>query len=124
MTWKHFKLEDFACHHCGANLIDQSFVDLLDELREQVGFPLPVNSGYRCSTYNRMVSTTGALGPHTTGCAADLQVDRKNAYRVLQAALKLGFTGIGVAQKGVTRYLHLDTLPDAPIQPRPTIWSY
>lgn len=124
MMWRHFKLEDFACHHCGINLIDTLFVDQLDELRERVGFPIPVSSGYRCAVYNRQVSTTGDSGPHTTGHAADLIVDRGNAYAVLKMALLLGFTGIGVAQKGTGRYLHLDNLPAAPGQPRPTIWSY
>lgn len=124
MTWRHFNIEEFACHHCGANLIDHSFVDKLDELRERVDFPLIVNSGYRCPVYNAMVSTTGETGPHTTGHAADLKVDRGKAYAVLKMALLMGFTGIGVAQKGNTRYLHLDDLPDAPGQPRSSIWSY
>lgn len=124
MTWRHFKIEDFSCHHCGVNLIDHSFVDKLDELRERAGVPLPVNSGYRCPIYNDMVSATGDSGPHTTGHAADLKVDRGNAYAVLKMALLMGFTGVGVAQKGLTRYLHLDDLAGAPGQPRPTLWSY
>jgi zinc D-Ala-D-Ala carboxypeptidase len=39
-------------------------------------------------------------------------------------ALEQGFTGIGVSQKGAIRFIHVDDLPDAPGQPRPTIWSY
>lgn len=34
------------------------------------------------------------------------------------------FTGIGIQQKGGDRYIHLDNLPNAPGQPRPTVWSY
>jgi len=71
-----------------------------------------------------MISNTGESGPHTTGHAADLRVDRKKAYLVLKIALEMGFTGIGVAQKGNTRYLHIDMLPDAPVHPRPCLWSY
>lgn len=125
MTWRWFKLEDFSCHHCGKNLINLSFVDKLDELREEVGFALPVNSGYRCPAYNVIVSPrTGLTGPHTTGHAADLRIDRGKAYIVLKKALEMGFTGIGVAQKGNSRYIHLDDLPGATGQPRPTLWSY
>lgn len=124
MTWKYFQLENFACHHCGANLIDPAFVDQLEALREAVGFPLIVSSGYRCPAYNVMVSTTGEAGPHTTGHAVDFKVDREKAYLVLKKALEMGFTGIGVSQKGLSRFLHLDNIPTAEGVPRPTIWSY
>lgn len=124
MTWKFFTLDEFKCHHCGANLIDHAFVDRLDELRARIGFPLPINSGYRCPIYNEMVSNTGSTGPHTTGHAADLRVDRGRAFAVLKTAPELGFTGIGVAQKGPSRYIHLDDLPESPGHPRPVIWSY
>jgi hypothetical protein len=36
----------------------------------------------------------------------------------------MGFTGIGIAQKGEGRYVHLDDLPSVEGQPRPTLWSY
>lgn len=128
MPWKHFDRNEFACRgsNCcgGQNLIEDSFIDLLDELREACGFALPVNSGYRCSVHNQAVSTTGPNGPHTKGRAADLRVDRKRAHRVLELALPMGFTGIGLNQKGDARFIHLDDLPDAPGQPRSVIWSY
>lgn len=128
MSWKWFTLEEFKCKGvdcCGGeNRIDPAFVDKLDALRDRIGFPLPVNSGYRCPLHNARVSTTGASGPHTTGHAVDLEVDRGKAYAVLKEAPALGFTGIGVAQKGASRYIHLDDLPNAPGQPRPTCWSY
>jgi zinc D-Ala-D-Ala carboxypeptidase len=121
----YFKLAEFECHcGCGRVEMDPAFLDKLDALRAHHGQPLTVSSGYRCPSYNAKVSTTGPTGPHTTGKAADLLVDRGEAYRVLGIALDMGFTGIGIQQKGHTRYLHLDTVPDAPGQPRPTIWSY
>jgi hypothetical protein len=43
---------------------------------------------------------------------------------VLKLALEAGFTGIGVAQKGSGRFMHLDDLLNDEGQPRPTIWSY
>lgn len=124
MTWRHFQISEFSCRHCGLNLMDHAFIDLLDELRERLGFPLPVSSGYRCPAHNRAVSTTGDTGPHTTGKAADLLVSHSRAYDVLCTAPLLGFTGIGLQQKSSTRFIHLDTLPNAPGQPRPTVWSY
>lgn len=124
MTWRHFDRNDFACKHCGENKTEDDFIDLLDELREQCGFALRVTSGYRCPEHNQAVSTTGPTGPHTTGRAADLGVSREKAYRVLDLALRMGFTGIGLNQKGEARFVHLDDLPNAPGQPRPSCWSY
>lgn len=121
---RYFQGSEFACKHCGDNLMQVGFLRALDELRHQFGRPLIVTSGYRCPIHNQSVSRTGKAGPHTTGCAADLAVARGDAYILLQLALSLGFTGIGVAQKGAERFLHVDTLPAAPGRPRPTLWSY
>lgn len=123
--WKHFDLDEFRCKcGCQQNYISDEFVTLLDELRELVGFPLVVTSGYRCPDHNNRVSSTGRTGPHTTGQAADISVDRFRAFRVMSKAADMGFTGIGFKQHGGGRFMHLDTLPNADGQPRPTIWSY
>lgn len=123
-----FKMSDFQCqgeHCCGhSNLIEADFVQRLDILRAQLGFPLIVSSGYRCPIHNQEVSHTGATGPHTTGRAADLAISRGQAYALIGAALGSHFTGIGVSQKGDARFIHLDDLQNAPGQPRPTVWSY
>lgn len=120
MAWKFFKLSEFDCKHCGQNMMQSGFIDKLDALRKEVGFPLRVTSGYRCPQHNMAVSTTGPNGPHTTGRAVDLGVDRARALIVLKAALNGGFTGVGIQQKGASRFIHLDDLEDG----RPTIWSY
>lgn len=122
--WRYFKRDEFACRHCGENRMDDVFITELDDLRHHLGFALPISSGYRCPEHNARVSSTGRIGPHTTGRAADIAVDRGRAYEVLQAAMAMKFTGIGVQQKGGARFIHLDNLPNAPGQPRPTIWSY
>lgn len=104
--------------------MDQQFMQRLDELRRTLGFPLFVNSGYRCPTHNQRVSSTGPNGPHVTGRAADLRVSGTQAFQLIHHAIDLGFNGIGVAQKGdhARRFIHLDDL-EAP-HPRPWIWSY
>jgi zinc D-Ala-D-Ala carboxypeptidase len=125
MTWRHFSADEFACRcGCRQNLIDHTFITELDDLRHHLGFALPISSGYRCPDHNAKVSSTGRTGPHTTGRAADIAVSHARAYDVLQAAMMMRFTGIGINQKGGGRFIHLDNLPDAPGQPRPTVWSY
>ena len=118
----HFSDEELRCK-CGVcgMLPKQDFMDKVEELRVKVGFSLPVSSAARSPKHHCKVSKTGLQGPHTTGRAIDLQVDRENAYKVLKMALEMGcFTGIGIQQKGTGRFIHLDDLKDG----RPTIWSY
>lgn len=124
MNWRYFRVDEFACKHCRQNLIDHQFVTELDDLRHHLGFALPITSGYRCPEHNARVSSTGLTGPHTTGRAADIAVSHGRAYDLLQAAMMMKFTGIGVQQKGSVRFIHLDNLPNGHSQPRPTIWSY
>jgi uncharacterized protein YcbK (DUF882 family) len=126
MVLKHFKLEEFGCHcGCKENKIDLAFVKKLDDLREVFGKTMIISSGYRCPKHNTDVSHTGATGPHTTGHAADILISRFDALTLLWKALDMNtFTGFGLNQKGGARYIHLDDLPNAPNQPRPTLWTY
>jgi zinc D-Ala-D-Ala carboxypeptidase len=117
---KYFKPSEFNCKHCGENKMNQGFLDLLDELRGRYGKPMVVSSGYRCPTHNQTVSSTGPNGPHTTGKAVDIAVNRGNAYELAKLAFEMGFSGIGFNQKGEGRFIHLDTISEG----RPTIWSY
>ena len=130
MDWsdmRHFAPEEFACRcgTCGSDghEMDIAFVQALDNIRERLGFPLIVTSGYRCPAYNSQVSTTGRDGPHTTGRAVDLLVSGARAHALITEA-QLGMTGIGINQKGShgQRFIHLDNLK-AP-RPRPNVWSY
>lgn len=123
MSWKHFKRHEFSCKHCGENKMEDAFIDKLDALRAECGFPLALTSAYRCPEHNMRVSTTGPDGPHTTGRAVDIAVRAAQAYRVVTLAAKHGFTGIGVQQKGASRFIHLDDL-SPPLHPRPNVWSY
>jgi uncharacterized protein YcbK (DUF882 family) len=102
----------------------EDFMERIEKLRIRYGKPMRVTSAARCPEYNAAVSSTGGKGPHTTGRAIDIGVDRGDAYMVLKLALEAGFTGIGVAQKGSGRFMHLDDLLNDEGQPRPTIWSY
>lgn len=117
----NFSNSSLTCK-CGCGMLPkQDFMDKVQKLRDHVGFPLPVSSAARCAKHNARVSSTGSTGPHTTGRAIDLQVERENAYNVLKTALELGlFTGIGIQQKGSGRFIHLDDLETG----RPTVWSY
>jgi uncharacterized protein YcbK (DUF882 family) len=127
---KHFKPAEFACRcgECGSdgNEMNLDFVDSLDQLRERLGYPMTITSGYRCPAYNERISTTGKDGPHTTGRAADVLISGEQAFRLVQQCSLGGWmSGIGIKQKGPheKRFIHLDDLA-GPDHPRPRIWTY
>ena len=119
--YPNFKPEEFLCKHTGKSGIKKELLGKLQELRTRFGKPLKVTSGYRDPTHP-IEAKKEAPGPHTTGLAVDLAVQGKDAYVVVGLAMGLGFTGIGVNQKGARgRFIHLDLLKTSL---RPTIWSY
>lgn len=129
-TWKYFSREELNCR-CGRDECKDSWHKMQDDLmskivalREQLGFPFVISSAYRCKEHNLKVSDTGSFGPHTTGKAIDIVVQGSKAYQLIKAATQLGFAGIGVNQKGASRFIHLDILTEKEGFPRPWIWSY
>lgn len=107
--------------------MDDSFVRKLDDLRERLGFPLIINSGYRCPDHNERVSNTGRNGPHTTGHAADVKVYGRQAFELVTHCTLGGWMrGIGLRMHGnhARRFVHLDDLDSSSGRFRPTIWTY
>jgi zinc D-Ala-D-Ala carboxypeptidase len=125
--WPSFTLEELKCHcgKCGSTGLEMkaTFMDKLQALRNKLGFPMNITSGYRCPAYNASISHSGSDGVHTTGQAVDIAVRGEQAYLLIKAALEMGFTGVGIDQEGASRFVHLD-IAIAPDYPRPTIWSY
>lgn len=124
--WPHFSPEEMACKGDGSLKMDEAFLDRLESLRAMLGFPMIVSSGYRSPAHNALVSHTGEDGPHTMGHATDLLMGGVQVFKVLDVAGQLGFTGIGLSQKGDfnSRFIHLDDLSAAESQPRPWCWTY
>ena len=121
---KYFTEDELKCSHCGKSNIDENFMKKVEVLREQLGFPFPVNSGYRCPEHP-IEARKKAPGAHATGHAIDIGVSGKQAYDLVESAMKSGeFTGIGINQKGGSRFIHLDDIENSPERPRPWIWSY
>lgn len=123
MTWRFFTVDELRCKESGACRMDAGFMARLDALREAYGGPLVVSSGYRAPSHSAERGKA-IPGAHTLGMAADLAVQGADAHRLLGLALQLGFTGIGIQQKGAGRFIHVDTVPSAPGMPRPGLWSY
>jgi zinc D-Ala-D-Ala carboxypeptidase len=120
----HFTDDELRCK-CGCGMLPKpDFMQKVERLRVVCNFPFVVTSAARCPNHNDRVSKTGRTGPHTTGRAIDIGVSHDRAYNLIVKALQLGFTGIGVNQKGDGRFVHVDDLMGEDGNTRPRVWSY
>ena len=119
--WKNFELDEFKCK-CGCKQvkINSDMLDLIQEARNELG-PLSINSGYRCSTHNASVSSTGPNGPHTTGNAIDIGVKNSQHRKQLIDWFATKVTGLGIAKS----FNHIDNLTaEEGFDMRPNAWKY
>lgn len=123
MNWADYSPEftedEFRCRHTGRCAMHPEFMKKLHHLRGVYGKAMVISSGYR-SPQHPIEAAKAAPGEHSTGRAADVAVQGPDALRVVQLALGLGFTRVGVQQKGSGRFIHLGDSPAFP----PGIWSY
>jgi uncharacterized protein YcbK (DUF882 family) len=122
MNWAlypNFSEAEFRCKHTGKCEMHPDFMQRLQWLRDVYGKPMVVTSGYRAPSHPDEVCKAKP-GEHTFGRAADIAVQGQDALRLIRFALDVGFTRIGVQQKGSGRFIHLGDSPDFP----PGIWSY
>lgn len=118
----HFSPSEFTCSHCSQLRVHSDFMDKLFAIRAALALPMVITSGYRCPTHNRMVSSTGAQGPHTLGHAADIAASGEAVPKLIHLA-QSQMTGIGLKQHGPHRgrFVHLDDLQG---ELRPRVWTY
>lgn len=72
---KHFKVKEFACKD-GSQVvfIDEHLISILDILRNKIGKPVIITSGYRTPEWNKKCE--GAkYSYHMRGMAADIRVN-------------------------------------------------
>ena len=103
-NWKYFNRDEFKCHHCDRNKIDEEFIDLLDDARENAGIPFVINSGYRCPIHNMAVGGS-PTSSHLKGCAVDiLATDDEQRMKIVASLVGYGFSRIGIAKN----FIHVD----------------
>ena len=131
MLTKNFAISEMECKcGCGSADMDEDFMKILQNIREDMNRPLKISSGVRCANHNSKVSSTGKNGPHvprTDGTkAADIIIAGADALRFIDTARKHGISGVGISQRGLhaKRFVHIDTLSADDGHPRPTVWTY
>lgn len=125
--WANFSYSELRCR-CGrcdstGREMNPVFMALLQRLRQVYGKPMPLSSAYRCPNHPNE-RNKAEPGEHAQGLAVDVQCRGKDALKILQLALNLGFVRIGIQQKGTARFLHLGLAPESGRLPSPMIWSY
>lgn len=124
--WKYFSEEELRCKGTGELKMMEEFMDKLILLRETIKQPLVISSGYRSPIYNERIGGS-KNSAHILGKAVDILCSGEKAFTIVKLATVLGFTGIGIQQRGEhsKRFIHLDDVPkENKDMPRPWIWSY
>jgi uncharacterized protein YcbK (DUF882 family) len=125
MKWDdypNFTEAEFRCRHTGKCEMHPEFMACLQRLRLAYGKPMKITSGFRDRTHP-VEARKASTGAHALGRACDVAVTGADAIRLMVLAVEMGFTGIGVQQKGEGRFIHLDDVPSNQL-PRPSLWSY
>lgn len=116
MASKYFSDSELMCHgawqgHCdcgeeSAQNVNPRLLELLDQLRENVGGPLSLSCAYRCPSHNEAVGGV-ANSQHRLGNAADvLCPDWLSMGEFKWYCEQLPFDGIGVYYG--SQFIHCD----------------
>ncbi len=103
MKARYFKPEEFMCKCCGKEGIQDILVEAADELRDQLGRPVIITSGWRCANHPDEVDKT-TVGYHQRGLAMDIACEPYEIAEIVAIAHELGFEGIGYSET----FIHLD----------------
>lgn len=104
---RNFTVKEFACQD-GTDqvLIDLDLVAILQAMRDQLGTPITITSGYRTLSHNAAVG--GAPNSfHTKGQAADIVVSSKTTAETAACAEAVG--ALGVLRYITDGFVHVDT---------------
>ena len=113
---KYFNPSEYMCKcGCLATDVNPKLLVLLEGLREILGRPLIINSGFRCDKHNTEI---GGGPEHPAGNAVDIKVNSSaERFELVQRALGMGFNRIGIANS----FVHLGIDESLP---QNVIWTY
>jgi len=101
-----FQRSEFACNcGCGFDVVDVQLLAVLQDLRDSLESVIIINSGCRCSEYNKTVGGS-PRSQHVFGKAADIdvvEVGPMDVYRLLDKKYPDKF-GIGLYDA----FVHID----------------
>jgi uncharacterized protein YcbK (DUF882 family) len=109
---KYFEESEFS----EFDKMDPVLLAMLDDLREEYGYPIKLTSTYR-SPDHPIEAKKSKPGEHAHGAAVDIAcVGGEATFKLVKAAIEVGFTRIGISRKHVGI--------GYPGAPETTIWTY
>ena len=101
-------------------MMDEKLLSMLDKMRGIYGYPIKITSDYR-SPEHPIEAAKEQPGEHAYGAAVDIEsVGGGKTFRLVKAAIEVGFTRIGISRK--KGFIHLGI--GYPGAPEKTIWTY
>ena len=105
-TSEHFSEEELSCHCCGEGVekISPRLLELLEQLRANIGGAIEISCAYRCPQHNAEVGGV-PNSQHVLGTAADIQTPNyeycHTPSQLLWYCEQLPFDGLGLYDWGV-----------------------
>ena len=106
--WKNFSPAEIACRGTGQLKLHPEAMDKLQALRDRLGKPLIVRSGYRSPEHNKAVGGAKA-SKHMEGTAFDIAMANHDPVAFEAAAREVGFLGFGYYPR--SGFIHIDLGP-------------
>lgn len=107
--WPNFKPQEFACKGTGKISIHPEALDTLQELRDWIGKPFHVVSGYRSPEHNASLRGAAQHSFHMEGVAFDISMGNHDPLEFVLNAEAIGFDGIGTYPPARGNFVHVDT---------------
>ena len=123
---KYFNYHEFDSPDVqgSGQLMDERLLEILDDVREEFGKPIKINSGYRTLAHNekvggKMPKEDGTGGSsHLYGLAVDIACDNSvDRFKLITILLSHGINRIGIADT----FIHIDVDPEKSSN---VIWTY
>lgn len=106
----NFARNDFQCPcGCGAQFLEPELAERLQTVRDKIGKPIKITSGYRCLSHNRKVGGSSS-SRHLYGVAADWRLKDRSVNPVALGILarEAGFNGVGIYWHSKGAFVHTD----------------
>ena len=121
----NFEWDDFKCQCCGTLLLIPRFykhIEILQGIRERLGFPMNVNSGHRCPFHNSSLPDSAPHSEHLVFATdiAPVFISGENAA-VFEAKVHTLWLAFDTVFDGVGRY---DTFVHGDLRGHRSRWDY
>jgi len=110
---KNFKKSKFMCSCCDELKCDPRLIEALQNVRDKVGKPMILNSGYRCKKKNDSVLGSSKKSQHILGKAADISARNFDIDKLVNLfLLESSIGGIGIYR--TKNFVHVDVRDKKP----------